>query len=322
MSSTPSPDPIKTGLVFPGQGAQAIGMGQDLFNEFALARQTFEEASDAAGVNLAQLCFDDPDDQLGLTEFTQPCVLTVSLAAWRVLGAETGFKPAIAAGHSLGEYSALAAAGVIELGDAVRAVRLRGRRMQAAVPAGEGAMAAALGATREQVEAACEQAAEGQVLAPANDNAPGQIVFSGHATAVERAIELIKENGRKVRVRRLNVSGPFHTQLMAPAASAMAEHFQELAFSSFNFPVIANVDALPYPGPESAPDRLTRQLTAPVRWRETVERMGQMGVVRFIECGPGTVLAGLIKRILDSPPVYPMCGPDHAPAIKEALADG
>lgn len=292
-------------------------MGKALCQEFALARETFEQASDAVKLDLAKTCFDDPQGRLELTEFTQPCVLVTSVAAWRVLHRETGIAPALAAGHSLGEYSALVAAGALSLAAAAGAVRMRGKWMQEAVPPGLGAMAAVLGLDREVIEDACKQAAQGEVVVPANDNAPGQIVISGHADAVDRALAIIKEKGGKAR--KLKVSGPFHTELMDPAASKMAELLSQIAFQKTAFPVIANVDAAPYPGPEAAPDRLVRQMTKAVRWRETVEAMDQQGIRLYIEAGPGTVLAGLIKRIAPSALTFPMLEPAHLDKIAEAI---
>ena len=303
-------------LVFPGQGAQFAGMGKALYREFGRAREIFEEASDATHLDLAALCFEDHADQLALTEFTQPCVLTASLAAWRVLCQETGLKPGIAAGHSLGEYSALAAAGVLTVGDAAQAVRLRGKWMQEAVPAGMGGMAAVMSTPREVIEQACREAAQGQVVAPANDNAPDQIVISGHTEAVDRAIAALKAKGS--RAKKLKVSGPFHTELMAPAAGQMARLLSGLSFSPLAFPVIANVDAEPYPGPEAVADRLVRQITQPVKWRETVEAMDRRGIRIYLEAGPGNVLAGLIKRTAPSAVILPLLEPQDIPAIAKA----
>jgi [acyl-carrier-protein] S-malonyltransferase len=286
-------------LLFPGQGSQARGMGKELSREFNVARETFAEASDATGLDLAGICFDDPHGQLELTEFTQPCVL--------------------AAGHSLGEYSALVAAGALTLHDGARAVQMRGKWMQEAVPAGQGGMAAILGAERCLIEAACREAAGGQVVVAANDNAPGQIVISGHNAAVDRAIAIIKEKGGKAK--KLKVSGPFHTALMQSAAEKMAELLAGVEFSGPAFPVIANVDAAPYPGSGPA-DLLVWQMTSVVQWRRTIEAMEERGVKQYVEAGPGTVLAGLIKRTQPSAVVLPMAEPAHLENIRKAMDHG
>jgi [acyl-carrier-protein] S-malonyltransferase len=306
-------------LLFPGQGSQARGMGKELSREFNVARETFAEASDATGLDLAGICFDDPHGQLELTEFTQPCVLAASVAAWRVLHQETGMVPAVAAGHSLGEYSALVAAGALTLHDGARAVQMRGKWMQEAVPAGQGGMAAILGAERCLIEAACREAAGGQVVVAANDNAPGQIVISGHNAAVDRAIAIIKEKGGKAK--KLKVSGPFHTALMQSAAEKMAELLAGVEFSGPAFPVIANVDAAPYPGSGPA-DLLVWQMTSVVQWRRTIEAMEERGVKQYVEAGPGTVLAGLIKRTQPSAVVLPMAEPAHLENIRKAMDHG
>lgn len=306
-------------LVFPGQGAQAAGMGAAFHREFAAAREVFAEASEAIALDLARLCFEDPDRRLELTAFTQPAVLTASLAAWRVLAAETGLAPAAAAGHSLGEYSALVAAGSLSLADAARAVRARGEAMERACPSGEGAMAAVLGLDADAVAAACVEAGQGEAVVAANDNAPGQVVISGHAGAVDRALALVKARGGKGR--RLKVSGPFHSPLMQPASEALAPLLRGLPFRPPAFPVIANFNALQYENGGIA-DGLIAQLTAPVRWRESVDALARMGIEVFIECGPGTVLAGLIKRALPEARVLPCSEPAHLAAIKEVLDAG
>jgi [acyl-carrier-protein] S-malonyltransferase len=309
-----------TALIFPGQGAQKIGMGKALHDEFPIVRDTFEEASDAVGIDLAALCFDGPIEKLSLTQYTQPCVLTTSIAAFRVLTSEIDFSPIIAAGHSLGEYSALAASGVISFPDAVAAVHNRGKWMDEAVPDGTGCMAAVLKSTPEEVEKACEEASGQKIVVPANDNAPGQIVISGHKEAVEAASALLKENGGKVRA--LNVSGPFHTEMMEPAVEKMKDFISELKLGDFSFPVIANVTAKTYVKKENVSDRLSRQLTLAVRWRECVIEMDKQGARLYIESGPGSVLSGLVKRTLDSPQVLPMNEPSHIDAIREALQNG
>jgi len=218
-------------------------MGKALCQEFARARETYEEASQAVGLDLAKLCFEDPDQLLGLTEYTQPAMLATDIAAWRSLEHELGMQPEICAGHSLGEYAALVAAGAMPFAEAVRAVRLRGKWMQEAMPEGIGGMAAVLNTPVEVIEDACEKAADGQVIVPANFNSPDQVVISGHVEALDRAVELIKQQGG--RVRKLKVSGPFHCELMRPAAEKMSTLLKEIKFSDFEFPVIANLDAKP-----------------------------------------------------------------------------
>ena len=309
---------MKAALVFPGQGSQTVGMGQALAREFAAAREAFAEASAAAGFDLAALCFDGPTEKLALTEFTQPCVLTASVAAFRVLQSETGIAPAMAAGHSLGEYSALVAASALPLAAAALAVRRRGQWMQEAVPAGLGAMAAVMGLDPGRLSDLCREAAQGQVVVPANDNAPGQVVISGHAEAVDRVMALCKVQGGKCR--KLNVSGPFHTPLMEPAAVKMEALLAGLTFSSPAFPVFANCDAELHGGTAEIGPRLRRQIVNPVRWRETVQRMADSGVELFIEVGPGTVLAGLITRTVPGARVLPMNDPKHVDEIAKALA--
>lgn len=309
---------MKAALVFPGQGSQSVGMGEALAREFDAARETFAEASEAAGFDLAALCFSGPADQLALTANTQPCVLTASIAAWRVMASVTGIAPATAAGHSLGEYSALVAAGALPLAAAVTAVRKRGEWMQEAVPAGQGAMAAVMGLDPGRLSDLCREAAQTQVVVPANDNAPGQIVISGHAEAVDRAMALAKTVGGKCR--KLNVSGPFHTPLMEPAAVKMESLLAGIDWRPPSFPVRANIDTEPHRGPGETVARLRAQIVGPVRWRETVQAMAEDGVELFIEVGPGTVLAGLITRTVPEARVLPMSEPKHLDPIAKALA--
>lgn len=285
---------MKLGVVFPGQGSQRVGMGTALAAEFSAARRTFDEASEALGYDMLALCANGPEAQLVRTEYTQPAILTVSVAAYRVF-AERGAAPAAAAGHSLGEFSALVAAGMLAFGDAVRLVRTRGRAMQQAVPEGQGKMAAVLGLEAAAIEAVCAEAAQGEVVAPANFNAPGQIVVSGHTGAVDRAGQLAKARGAK-RVVPLDVSAPFHCALMAPAARELEQALAKVAFMAPAFTVIANVDGRPYAG--DAPDarrRLTEQVCAPVRWEACVRGLGD--VSHTLECGPGKVVSGLVKRV-------------------------
>jgi len=284
-----------TAFLFPGQGSQAVGMGKDLSERFPVARQTFEEADEALGKKLSKLCFEGPEDQLRLTENTQPAILTVSVAAWRVLD-EKGIKAAFVAGHSLGEYSAHVAAGTITFADAVLTVRNRGKYMQEAVPVGTGAMAAILGMSLDAVGAVCGDAAQGEVCEPANINSPDQIVISGDAAAVERAVKLAQERGAK-RAIILPVSAPFHCSLMKPAQDRLAVDLQKLKFSAPKIPVVCNVYAKPVEDAESAREALIRQVTGSVKWSESVQLLIARGVQTFVEVGPGKVLCGLMRQI-------------------------
>ncbi|MFA5516734.1 MAG: ACP S-malonyltransferase [Desulfuromonadales bacterium] len=286
-----------TAFVFPGQGSQYPGMGKDLADNFAAARQAFEEAGDALGINMAKLCFEGPEEELRLTTNTQPAILTVSIAALRVLEKETGLHPAFVAGHSLGEYSALVCAGALSFPDALRTVRRRGAFMQEAVPVGAGAMAAILGLSAEVLEEICHVAAQGEIVSAANFNGPGQIVIAGHTEAVERALVLARERGAK-RALPLPVSAPFHCELMRPAGERLAEVLAGIEIKPLAAPVITNVEAQPNSDPAQVMDLLVRQVSASVRWEESVARMADLGVGRFIEIGPGKVLSGLIKRII------------------------
>jgi len=282
-------------FLFPGQGSQVVGMGKELAEKHAVAKQTFQEADDALGFKLSQLSFEGPEDQLGLTENTQPAILTASIAAWRVLD-EEGFHPDFAAGHSLGEYSAHVAVGTIPFSDAVRAVRNRGKYMQEAVPVGTGSMAAILGMAFEAVVEVCGEGAQGEVCEPANVNSPEQVVISGHTAAVERAAKLADQRGAK-RAKILPVSAPFHCSLMRPAQDRLAADLRKLPFSQPRVPVVSNVDARPVEDPESARDALVRQVTGSVRWSESMEWLAGRGVQTFIELGPGKVLCGLMRQI-------------------------
>jgi [acyl-carrier-protein] S-malonyltransferase len=282
-------------FVFPGQGAQTVGMGQALAAAFPEAQATFDEADDALGWPLSEVIFNGPADRLTLTENTQPAILTVSVAAWRVLDAR-GFRPDIVAGHSLGEFSAHVAAGTLAFADAVRLVHHRGQYMQEAVPVGAGAMAAVLGLDEDGVRAACEEASEGEVVSPANLNAAGQVVIAGTAAAVARAGARAKARGAK-RVIPLHVSAPFHCSLMAPAEARLAPELRSLAAHDPRFPVVANVDAEPKRDAATSIDALIRQITAPVRWHASVRRLASEGVTAYVEVGPGTVLSGLIKKV-------------------------
>lgn len=288
---------MKLGVVFPGQGAQRVGMGVDLARAAAAARACFDEASEALGYDMLALCAEGPEDKLALTENTQPAILCVSVAAYRVWQARYGVEPIAAAGHSLGEYSALVVAGSLAFADAVRLVSLRGRAMQEAVPVGRGKMAAVLGLEAEALREACAEAAQGEVVAPANYNAPGQIVISGSAAAVDRACVAAKARGAK-RALPLEVSAPFHCDLMRPAAERLAAALAATAFAAPRFPVIANVDACGYPAePAAMRERLVAQVCAPVRWEDCVRAMAAAGVEVTLECGPGKVVSGMVKRI-------------------------
>ena len=284
-----------TAYIFPGQGSQHIGMGKVFYDNFPVARQVFQEADDSLHFALSTLCFQGPEDALKLTENTQPAILTTSVAALRVLQSETGLDAELAAGHSLGEYSALVAAGALAFPDAVRIVRLRGRFMQEAVPVGEGAMAAVLGLERKDVEAVCEQASAGEVLSPANFNCPGQIAIAGHSKAVQRAIEKIKEMGKKAVL--LPVSAPFHSPLMKPAGVRLEKELEPIPVSDLKLPVITNVEAQFNTSKDRVKGLLVAQVSSPVRWEESMRAMIDHGIERVLEIGPGKVLSGLMKRI-------------------------
>ncbi|HJR07286.1 MAG TPA: ACP S-malonyltransferase [Pyrinomonadaceae bacterium] len=284
--------------IFPGQGSQFAGMGRELAEGFASAREVFAEADDALGFALSELCFEGPADQLQLTENTQPAILTVSVAALRAMESEGLPSPAFVAGHSLGEYSALVAAGALSLKDAVRTVRARGRYMQEAVPVGVGAMAAILGADLQTIEDACREAAEdGEVCSPANINSPKQIVIAGNAAAVERAMELLKARGAK-RALKLPVSAPFHCALMQPAQERLSADLDKTEFADLRVPLVTNVDAVAIRSGNEARASLVRQVSSPVRWLESVEALAQAGVETFVEVGPGKVLSGLVRQII------------------------
>ena len=285
-----------TAYIFPGQGSQAAGMGKDIAERFSEARETFEAIDDALGVSISKLCFEGPEEQLKLTANTQPAILAVSSAIDAVLKAHAKVRPDIVAGHSLGEYSAIVCAGGLSAAEAARLVRARGEFMQDAVPAGDGAMAALIGPAIEEVESICAEAANGEVLSPANINAPGQIVIAGARAAVERAIEVAKGRGVRKSVM-LPVSAPFHCALMTPASERLRPLLDDAPFTDLQFPLVKNVDASPVGTDHAVRNALARQVVSPVRWVESVELMLERGVRRFVEVGPGAVLAGLIKRI-------------------------
>lgn len=282
-------------LVFPGQGSQSVGMMAG-YGESAVIRETFTEASEALGEDLWEMVSNGPAERLALTVNTQPLMLTAGVAAYRAWLAAGGPKPALVAGHSLGEYSALVAAGALAFTDAVPLVRFRAQAMQEAVPAGEGAMAALLGLEADAVREACAEAAQGDVVEAANLNAPGQIVIAGSKAAVERAVEVAKAKGAK-RAVLLPVSAPFHCALMRPAAERLAQRLASITVSTPQIDVLNNVDVAVYSEPDRIRDALVRQAFSPVRWIETVQHMAQRGMSHVIECGPGKVLAGMSKRI-------------------------
>ena len=282
-------------FLFPGQGSQYAGMGKELAARHPVARRTFDESDSALGYKLSALCFEGPGEQLKLTEITQPAILTVSVAALRVLR-EKGISAGFASGHSLGEYTAHVAAGTISFPDAVRTVRNRGKYMQEAVPVGTGTMAAILGVPLAELEKICEEAAQGQVCAPANINSPDQIVISGSTEAVKRAAELAKQRGAK-RAVMLPVSAPFHCALMQPAQDRMAPDLGQLQFHPMEIDVVTNVDAILVKSPEEARDALVRQITGTVQWEKSMRTLISCGAETFIEVGPGKVLGGLMRWI-------------------------
>jgi [acyl-carrier-protein] S-malonyltransferase len=282
-------------FMFPGQGSQQVGMGRELAAMYPMAKETFDEADEALGYKLSQLCFEGPEDQLKLTEITQPAILTVSVAAWRVLQSK-GIAPSYVVGHSLGEYAANVAAGTLSFADAVKTVRNRGRYMQEAVPMGVGAMAAILALPSEKVEEICCEAAQGEVCQAANLNSPDQTVISGNKAAVERAAEMAKKNGAK-RAILLPVSAPFHCALMQPAQDRLAADLHALSFHNPEVPVVCNVDAALVTAADHSRDALIRQVTGAVQWAKSMRALIALGVDNFVEVGPGKVLCGLMKQI-------------------------
>jgi [acyl-carrier-protein] S-malonyltransferase len=309
-------------FIFPGQGSQVVGMGRDLAAAFAAAREVFQEVDETLSRKLTKLMFEGPAEELTLTENTQPALMAVSLAVLRVLEQEGGIvlpqRATLVAGHSLGEYSALAAAGSLTVSDCARLLQLRGQAMQRAVPAGTGAMAALLGAELEQARSICEDAAEGEVVEAANDNGGGQVVISGHRAAVERAVELAKTRGVK-RAMLLPVSAPFHCGLMAPAADVMAEALGQTAMAPPVIPLVANISAAKVTDPAEIRDLLVKQVTGTVRWRESVLVCVDIGVDSFVELGAGKVLSGLVRRIAPDARVASAGTPGEIEALLKLL---
>jgi len=289
----------KFAMVFPGQGSQTVGMLADLAAQFPIVEQTFAEASDALGYDLWKLVQEGPAEELNKTWQTQPALLAASVAIYRVWLQENGAQPAMMAGHSLGEYSALVCAGVLDFKQAIRLVELRGKLMQEAVPAGTGAMSAIIGLDNDAIAKACEESAQGEVVSPVNFNSPGQVVIAGNKDAVERAGAACKAAGAK-RALPLPVSVPSHCALMKPAADKLAIALQGIAFNAPQFPVVNNVDVKAETSPDAIRDALVRQLYSPVRWSESVEFMAGEGIEHLLEVGPGKVLTGLTKRIVDT----------------------
>ncbi|MBI4482594.1 MAG: ACP S-malonyltransferase [Acidobacteria bacterium] len=305
----------KVAFLFPGQGSQRAGMGKELAARHEICRRAFEEADEALGESLSRLCFEGPEEALRLTENTQPALLATSVATYRILES-CSLVPDFVAGHSLGEHSALVAAGALDFAEALRLVRKRGRYMQEAVPVGQGAMAAILGLGLGEVESLCREVSQGEVLAPANLNGPGHIVIAGTAGAVDRAIHLAKARGGR-RALLLPVSAPFHCALMRPAAEKLALDLQKVRFNNLKFTLVTNVDARPIRSGEEARDALYRQTSSPVRWEESMRLLIGMGVDTVVEVGPGKVLTGMIKRMDEGVRAYQVEDQEGLEALRE-----
>jgi [acyl-carrier-protein] S-malonyltransferase len=310
-------DPMEhnTAFVFPGQGSQYAGMGKDVAEAFPAARRVFDDIDAAVGFSISQLCFEGPDDQLKLTENTQPAILAVSSAIHAVLEERGATRRDVVAGHSLGEYSAIVSVGGLTAAEAAQIVRMRGRFMQEAVPVGTGGMAALIGPTVEEARAICEEAAEGDIIAIANINAPGQIVIAGTKEAIDRAIIVAKAHGVR-RALPLSVSAPFHCELMKPAEERLRPLLESAPFKDLWMSLVSNVDASPIGTATAVRNALVRQVASPVRWVESIQKMVAMGVRRFVEIGPGNVLTGLIKRI---DPSVELINVSDVPSIEKFL---
>lgn len=286
----------KLAYIFPGQGSQHVGMGKDLYDNFPAAKQVFEEANDALGFSLSEICFSGTEEDLALTANTQPAILTTSVAAFEAMKSEGFPMPSVAAGHSLGEYSALVAAGAISLSDAVKTVRKRGEFMQSAVPVGVGAMAAILALPLETIEIACDEAANGEICSPANINSPSQVVIAGNAGAIDRACEILKTRGAK-RAVKLNVSAPFHCDLMLPAQEKLEKVLAAIDFNDLKFPIVENVSAQLNSDGSRVAKALTKQVSSPVRWSDSIVSLVAAEITAFVEVGAGKILCGLVRQI-------------------------